>query len=140
MGPWLFRTLILLDSHLWVGSRRLPLCARQVKHSSIMLATLRFLFLATAALWISATAPAQDKPAPPNIVFILADDLGFGELGSYGQKKIKTPNLDRLAGEGLRLTREWFVDRKPGFYAFADADTRECLTEAEVMARFGDVS
>ncbi|MFP6866831.1 MAG: sulfatase-like hydrolase/transferase, partial [Roseibacillus sp.] len=40
--------------------------------------------------------------AKPNIVFILADDLGWGELGSYGQTKIKTPNLDRLAGEGVR--------------------------------------
>lgn len=41
---------------------------------------------------------------PPNIVFIMADDLGYGELGSYGQQKIKTPNIDRLAAEGMRLT------------------------------------
>lgn len=41
----------------------------------------------------------------PNIVFILADDLGYGELGCYGQTKIKTPNLDRMAREGLRFTR-----------------------------------
>lgn len=45
--------------------------------------------------------------AKPNIVFILADDLGWGELGSYGQKKIKTPNLDRLATQGLRFTRHY---------------------------------
>src|SRR5204863_1303107 len=43
-------------------------------------------------------------PQPPNIIFILADDLGYGDLGCYGQKKIKTPNIDRLASEGIRFT------------------------------------
>jgi len=41
---------------------------------------------------------------PPNIVFILADDLGYGELGCFGQKLIATPNLDRLAAEGMKFT------------------------------------
>src|SRR5699024_9602881 len=40
----------------------------------------------------------------PNIVFILADDLGYGDLGAYGQQIIQTPNLDRLAKEGVRFT------------------------------------
>ena len=40
----------------------------------------------------------------PNIVFIYADDLGYGDLGSYGNRTIRTPNLDRLAGEGVRFT------------------------------------
>ena len=43
----------------------------------------------------------------PNIVLIMADDLGYGELGSYGQKKIRTPNLDRLARQGMRFTRNY---------------------------------
>lgn len=43
----------------------------------------------------------------PNIVFILADDLGYRELGSFGQKLIRTPNLDRLASQGMRLTQHY---------------------------------
>jgi arylsulfatase A-like enzyme len=43
----------------------------------------------------------------PNVVFILADDLGWGELGCFGQKRIPTPNLDRLATQGMRLTRHY---------------------------------
>jgi arylsulfatase len=44
---------------------------------------------------------------PPNIVFILADDLGYNELGCYGQEKIRTPNIDRLAAEGKRFTQHY---------------------------------
>ena len=40
----------------------------------------------------------------PNIIFIMADDLGYAELGCYGQKKIRTPHIDRLAREGMRFT------------------------------------
>lgn len=48
----------------------------------------------------------QPAPAPrkPSIILIVADDLGYGDLGSYGQTKIKTPNLDQLAAEGVRFT------------------------------------
>ena len=47
----------------------------------------------------------QNKKDKPNIVFILADDLGYGDLGVYGQKIIKTPNIDRLARQGKMFSR-----------------------------------
>jgi arylsulfatase A-like enzyme len=57
---------------------------------------------------LSCAAGAEEvgasMPAPPNIVYVLADDLGYGDLGCYGQSKIRTPNIDRLAREGMRFT------------------------------------
>jgi arylsulfatase A-like enzyme len=43
----------------------------------------------------------------PNIIFIMADDLGYGDLGCYGQSRIKTPNIDRIAREGIRFTNAY---------------------------------
>ena len=43
----------------------------------------------------------------PNIIYIMADDLGWAELGSYGQEKIKTPHLNRIAAEGMRFTQHY---------------------------------
>lgn len=53
---------------------------------------------------IQIPSQAQRKERKPNIILILADDLGYGDLGSYGQKFFRTPNLDRMAQEGLRFT------------------------------------
>lgn len=50
-------------------------------------------------------SPPSSESRKPNIIFILADDLGYGDLGSYGQKLIKTPNIDRLASDGMRFTQ-----------------------------------
>lgn len=47
------------------------------------------------------------QSAKPNVIYILADDLGYGELGCYGQSKIKTPNIDALAKNGMRFTRHY---------------------------------
>ncbi|MEX2578416.1 MAG: arylsulfatase [Verrucomicrobiales bacterium] len=57
--------------------------------------------LATVLAAVSLGVGAEAKP---NIVFIMADDLGYGELGSFGQEKIQTPELDRMAQEGMKLT------------------------------------
>jgi len=59
--------------------------------------------LALAGTRWSGAAAAQ----PPNVVFVLADDLGYGDIGCYGQKQIETPNIDRLAREGIRFTQAY---------------------------------
>lgn len=61
-------------------------------------------------VWLAALGWAWGAAAETNrlnVVFILADDLGWGELGCYGQQKIPTPNLDRLAAQGMRWTRHY---------------------------------
>ena len=64
------------------------------------------LTIASVLLPFSAAAaqPAVRASDRPNVVLILMDDLGYGDIGSYGVKDAKTPNLDRLAREGIRLT------------------------------------
>lgn len=47
------------------------------------------------------------EPAKPNLIYLLADDLGYGDLGSYGQQLIRTPHLDKMAADGLRLTQHY---------------------------------
>lgn len=77
------------------------------------------LSLALALAACAATGSAR-AAAGPNVVLILADDLGWGDLGSYGQREIQTPHLDRLAAEGMRFTQ---------FYAGSSvcAPSRSCL-------------
>ncbi|HVJ69655.1 MAG TPA: arylsulfatase [Caulifigura sp.] len=56
-------------------------------------------------LGLMSVVTAADPPSKLNVIFIMADDLGWGEVGCYGQEKIPTPNIDRLAREGLRFTQ-----------------------------------
>jgi len=65
---------------------------------------LRFLGLLTL-IGIQPASAAAGEDRPPNIIFILADDLGYAELGCYGQKKIRTPHIDRMSLQGIRFTQ-----------------------------------
>jgi arylsulfatase A-like enzyme len=76
--------------------------------------TLSLILLLIGALALPSTdhltvfASQKDKssrPGKPNIIFVLADDLGYGDLSCYGQKKFATPNIDRIAAEGMRFTQ-----------------------------------
>ncbi|MGE3310744.1 MAG: arylsulfatase [Limisphaerales bacterium] len=68
----------------------------------------RLPFLLGVVLWAFAEGGGRAADARRlNVVFILADDLGWGELGCYGQAKIPTPNIDRLASQGMRFTQHY---------------------------------
>lgn len=76
-----------------------PMKRRQFLLSSGAAAT------ANVASGVAATAASRASAGrPPNIVYVMLDDLGYGDFGAYGQKLIRTPNIDRFAGEGLRFT------------------------------------
>lgn len=77
---------------------------RQIQATVAMACTTSASFQALA----QSRADADDRsPPPPNIIYILADDLGWAELGCYGQEKIRTPNIDRMAAEGIRFTQHY---------------------------------
>ena len=64
----------------------------------------KYSLLFALTVLVSSIALSQPKP---NIIYIYADDMGYGELGCYGQQKIKTPHLDQLAKEGIRFTQHY---------------------------------
>src|SRR5210317_783053 len=67
-----------------------------------------FLFLFLAIFMLASCSEHQKEVfSKPNIIFILADDLGYNELGCYGQEIIRTPNIDGLAAEGMRFTQHY---------------------------------
>ncbi len=58
----------------------------------------------SSALAMGAVASSQSTPRPPNFVVVFCDDLGYGDLGSFGHPTIRTPELDRMALEGMKWT------------------------------------
>ncbi len=69
---------------------------------------MRWILALFACLLAVASGHARQQPQPRlNVVFILADDLGWGEVGAFGQEKIPTPNIDRLASQGMRFTQHY---------------------------------
>lgn len=79
---------------------------RRLKHLASYLASFSFVVLFFAMANCVWAAPAI-KDRRPNIVFILADDMGYGDLGCYGRMDIRTPNIDRLARQGVRFTEHY---------------------------------
>jgi len=78
-------------------------------HRATSQRTVRCGFVVALALLIASDAllqdaPAANKPARPNVLVIMADDMGYGDLSCYGATEIETPNIDRLAKQGLRFT------------------------------------
>ena len=61
------------------------------------------LFIPSLAL-MSLTVSSQNKQRHPNMVFILADDVSWDDFGCYGNRDVKTPNIDQLASKGIRFT------------------------------------
>ena len=66
---------------------------------------MRLSFAFLAALLLLGRSPAVAQEAPPNLIVLLADDLGYGDLSIYGSPDVRTPHLDRLAQRGMRFTR-----------------------------------
>ncbi len=73
-----------------------------VNHMHLHLSSLFLTFLATASLTVGAMAGQK-----PNIIYILLDDAGYGDLSCYGQEKFQTPHIDRLAREGMKFTNHY---------------------------------
>src|SRR5687767_3166116 len=66
-----------------------------------------FSLIALVAFLASSLVSFAASASKPNVIFILADDLGYGDLGAFGQKLIKTPHSDRLAAEGMKFTQAY---------------------------------
>ena len=66
-----------------------------------------FPWLVIQALGILMQTSAALPPEAPNIIYVLADDLGYGDLGCYGQKILQTPHLDAMAHRGMRFTQHY---------------------------------
>ncbi len=108
------------------------------------------LLVALVVLSVAPPSPVHAAPRRPNVILIVADDISYGELGCYGQKKIHTPCLDRLAAEGLRFTQFYagspvcapsrccLMTGKHGGHAWV-RDNREIKPEGQTPVPAGEV-
>src|ERR1700733_13362732 len=86
-------------------------------------------FAVVVASLLAGRTKAVEAPARPNIVFILADDLGWTDLGCQGSKYYETPNIDRLAAQGRRFTSH--------YHSQNCAPSRACLMTGQYAPRTG---
>src|SRR5579871_1506298 len=80
---------------------------KTIKRRPGQIRLLTTVILAAIALFSAVVETAQCDDSPPNIVLIVADDLGWADLGCYGSRFHRTPNLDKLAREGMRFTQAY---------------------------------
>ena len=67
----------------------------------------KLIVLGAGMLPLAACTDAEQQQKDPNVIFIIADDLGYGDLSCYGQEKFQTPNIDALAADGVIFTRHY---------------------------------
>ena len=95
-----FRNTLQAQSHRWAPVQKSTIkCVNMLRRRD-------FLGLASSAALLQAQA-GRRKSTKPNIVFIMADDLGYGEVSCYGEKRYSTPNIDRIAREGMKFTQAY---------------------------------
>jgi len=107
---------------------------------------MRVLLSITLIAWLGVDTVAAVPPAKPNILLIYGDDIGYGDFGCYGAKSVKTPNVDRLAREGLRFTSAYSSSATctpsrysllTGEYAFRQKGTGVLPGDAALIIRPG---
>ncbi|MDX1740653.1 MAG: arylsulfatase, partial [Rhodothermales bacterium] len=101
-----FRERKLVDEMVVFGPCKTILDGRQIGAAN-MNQLLSGWVIAAAVMLLASACSDVNRPDRPNIIYILADDLGYAELGSYGQTRIRTPHLDDLAREGIRFTQHY---------------------------------
>ena len=89
--------------------------------------------LSISLLSLSLSLLALSETSKPNIIFLMADDLGFGDVGFNGNELIQTPHLDRMAADGIKFTR---------FYSVGPvcSPTRACVQTGRHCIRFGMIN